>query len=190
MRRFFFALAMMLPSCGAANGKAPTTATTPTSNGKACSDADHRSFDFWIGDWDLSLRARRGVASEEWDEAKATNEIRTTYGGCVIEEHFRAEGPGEPWSGHSVSTFTDHKWRQTWVDDQGSYMLFVGARTASAMILEGEPKERDGRKYRMRMTFDTITATSLTWKWQRTEDEGASWRDMMVIEYRRRSGSG
>jgi hypothetical protein len=131
MRRLFFGVAMVLTSACAATPTASTTSpttttTTTTTTSKACGDADHRAFDFWIGDWDLSLRARRGVASEEWDRARATNEIRATYGGCVIEEHFRAEGPGEPWSGHSVSTFTNGKWRQTWVDDQGSYMLFVG----------------------------------------------------------------
>ena len=174
-------------ACGGAAAESSSPAATPTTPApsKACADAAHREFDFWIGDWDLVLRARRSAASEEWDEAKATNQIRATHGGCVIEERFAADGPGEPWSGHSVSAFTQGKWRQTWVDDQGSYLLFVGARTKDAMILEGEPQERDGRKFRMRMVFDAITPASLTWRWERTEDEGATWRAMMVIEYRR-----
>jgi hypothetical protein len=193
MRRLVLALVLALvsfvPACGTSPPRAPTPAApaapeTPAIS-KACTGAEHRTFDFWVGDWTLVLRARRGVASEEWDEAKATNEIRVTHAGCVIEERFHADGPGEPWSGHSVSTFADGRWRQTWVDDQGSYMLFVGGFANGAMTLEGEPKERDGKKFRMRMVFDAITPTSMTWRWERSEDEGKTWRAMMTIDYRR-----
>ena len=152
----------------------------------ACAAPEHRQFDFWIGDWDLVVRAKTSPGSEAWSEAHATNEVRATYGGCAIEEHFVADGPGGAWAGHSISTFADGKWRQTWVDDQGSYMPFVGAFTGGEMILEGEPKVKDGRPFRMRMVFTAITANALKWRWERTEDDGASWRPTMTIDYSRR----
>ncbi len=169
-----------------------------TNTSMACSDAAHRAFDFWLGDWDLVVKVRKPGEPEAWDEAHGVNEIRATHGGCVIEERFRAEGPGEPWAGHSVSVLVDGRWRQTWVDDQASYMLFVGGFEAESgsdgengkngkkMILEGEPKERDGKHFRMRMVFTDVTATSMLWRWERTDDEGKTWRPRMLITYRRR----
>ena len=152
----------------------------------ACADASHRAFDFWVGDWDLVVRTRRSAESEEWTEAVGTNEIRATHRGCVVEEHFAAGPPEAPWAGHSISTFTDGQWRQTWVDDQGSYLPFVGAWTGSEMILRGVPAERGGKRVEMRMVFTAITKSSLLRRWERTEDGGASWRVMMTIAYRRR----
>ena len=152
----------------------------------ACSAAEHRQFDFWIGDWQLVVRTRSAPGADTWVESRATNEIRATYGGCAIEEHFRAEGPDEPWSGHSVSTYAEGKWRQTWVDDQGSYMTFVGRFSSGEMILDGEPMTKDGKSFRMRMVFTAITKEALTWRWERTDDDGAHFRPTMTIEYARR----
>jgi hypothetical protein len=121
--------------------------------------------------------------------ARGVNEIRATHGGCVIEERFRADGPGEPWAGHSVSVLAEGRWRQTWVDDQASYLLFVGGpggKDGKGLVLEGEPKERDGKPFRMRMVFTDIAPASLLWRWERTDDDGATWQPRMLISYRRR----
>ncbi len=152
----------------------------------SCEAKEHRQFDFWIGTWDLVVRARKSPGSEAWDEAKATNDIRATHGGCVIEESFHADGPGNPWAGHSVSTFTKGKWRQTWVDDQASYLPFVGEWKDGAMTLTGEPQSANGKPFQMRMVFSEITKNAIHWTWERTTDEGATWTPSMTIDYHRR----
>jgi Protein of unknown function (DUF1579) len=140
---------------------------------KAC---DARDFDFWLGDWEVTVHAKNGVA-------RGSNSIRSVLGGCVIEENFHAEGPEAPWNGHSVSTFDGGRWRQTWVDDQGSYLAFIGEMKDGRMILYGEPKGR----VRMRMVFAEIRADALLWTWERSEDDGASWAVQMTIDYQRRT---
>lgn len=85
-----------------------------------------------IGDWDVAIHARKSPTSEIWDDAKGRQHVETILGGCAISETFSAEGPGQPWAGRSYSTWQAPagKWRQTWVDDQGSYLAFNESRTA------------------------------------------------------------
>jgi hypothetical protein len=138
----------------------------------ACTNHD---FDFWIGDWDVTVHAKEG-------EAKGTNRIEATHAGCVIEERFRAEGPGEPWAGHSISAFQDGAWRQAWVDDSGAFLAFRGGMQDGKMVLLGEPRAG----VRMRMVFSAIGRDALHWSWERSEDGEKSWTPVMTIDYRRR----
>jgi hypothetical protein len=148
---------------------------------------ESRQLDFWIGDWDLKLKAK-SPTSDQWAEAKATNRIRSTLGGCVIEEDFRAEGPGSPWAGRSFSVYVpkQKRWRQTWVDDQGGYLAFTGGWADGKMTLDGEPQQREGKTIQMRMVFSDIGPDHITWTWERTEDGGKTWAPQLVIEYTRR----
>lgn len=150
----------------------------------ACAAGEFRQFDFWVGRWDVLVKAK--AAGGEWTEAKGKNEVRTTLGGCVIEESFHAAGPGPAWNGHSVSTFARGKWRQTWVDDSGSYLPFIGEWKDAEMALYGEPQSKDGKTTQMRMVFSHITKDAIHWSWERTTDAGATWSPVMTIDYARR----
>jgi len=138
----------------------------------ACSN---HQFDFWIGKWDLVVRAR---ANDKWVEGSGRNEVTSTYGGCVVDERFQADGPLGPFSGHSVSVFAGGRWRQTWVDDAGAYLLFDGGWTGSEMVLaqDGAPK---------RMVFTGITPDGFHWRWERSDDGGKTWTPVLLIDYRR-----
>lgn len=161
--------------------------TPPTSVAVACAAPEHRQFDFWIGAWDLVVKTR-AAPDGPWTEARATQRIEAILGGCVIAEHFEADGPGTPWAGRSYSMWQPAlgAWRQTWVDDQGGFLAFTGAVEDGAMTLYGEPRDKDGHRVQMRMVFLDVTADALRWEWQRSVDDGA-WAPQMVIEYRRRA---
>jgi hypothetical protein len=154
---------------------------------KPCAGPEHRQFDFWVGEWDLKVRARSAPDKDEWGEATATQKIESILGGCSIAEHFAADGPGVPWAGKSYSSWQPglKKWRQTWVDDQGSYIALTGGIEDGVMTLYGEPRTRDGKTVLMRMVFLDVKKDSLRWEWQRQAD-GKTWQPMMIIEYRRR----
>jgi hypothetical protein len=178
---------------------APTTTTT-TSSAAACTEPERRHLDFWLGDWDLVVRSRQdpaspaanaanlaNVANVTWVEARAVSEVRAVLGGCAIEENFHADGPQAPWAGRSFSTYVPSAkvWRQTWVDDSGSYLAFTGGRDADGFALYGEPVGAD-RKRRMRMVFRAITRDSLMWSWERGTDPATEWTPVMTIGYTRR----
>jgi hypothetical protein len=150
----------------------------------SCDGPEHRRFDFWLGDWAVTVRSRVDPGSEKWLLARGSSRIRSILNGCVIEERFTAEDhQHRSWSGRSHSTWVPSRrqWRQTWVDDSGSYLVFTGGWDDGRMVLVGE-RRPDGRT--MRMVFLNIDRDRLEWRWEASADL-RDWRPMMVIQYRR-----
>ena len=143
-----------------------------------CDSPEARQFDFWLGEW---------TASYELEGKKATsrNRISKILNGCAILEEFTG-APGIVLEGRSLSTFdrNTRRWGQTWVDSEGSYLDFHGALVDGRMIFTREA-ERDGRKFTQRMVWQDIAADSFKWLWQRSEDEGKTWKTLWEIDYRR-----
>jgi hypothetical protein len=181
--RSFAGVALLVGACGGAAPVARAPATTPSA---ACATPEHRAFDFWVGAWDVKVLTRKQPA-DPWVAAKGTQHVESILGGCVISESFTAEGPATPWAGKSYSMWQPAlgTWRQTWVDDQGSYLVFTGGVEHGVMTLYGEPFEKAGKRVEMRMVFGNVTRDAMTWEWQRKNDAGA-WDAQMVIEYTRR----
>ena len=187
MRTLIPFAAALLAACSGSAATAPPPAAPASTPSPACASAEHRQLDFWIGEWDVAIRARRGPTSEEWGEAKGTQRIEAILGGCVIAESFAAEGPGAPWSGRSYSVWQPQlgTWRQTWVDDSGGYLAFAGGIEDGEMRLYGEPRTVDDKTIEMRMLWKDVTADSLRWEWQRSEDGWQTSIVMMEIRYTR-----
>lgn len=137
----------------------------------------HRQFDFWVGDWDLT-----------WEGGTGHNHISAVLGGAVILEEFSADAP-EELRGMSVSTVSSETggWRQTWVDNSHGYLDFTGGMRDGEMILEREGQVK-GTRVRQRMVWTDITADQLTWRWERSDDGGTTWRTLWQIQYRRAVG--
>jgi hypothetical protein len=96
-------------------------------------------FDFWLGTWTV----RWGAAEHE----TGRNVITRGFGDHVVEERFSADEP-ETLRGLSVSVFDaqDACWKQTWVDDNGSYPDFRGGFDGEAMVLSRQlPRRRRDR---------------------------------------------
>jgi len=141
-----------------------------------CDSPESRQLDFWLGDWDLTYG----------DGGKGRNRITKILDGCAILEEFNG-APGVKLNGRSLSMFDkpSGKWKQTWVDDSGAYLDFVGGMEGGRMVLAREA-ERGGQKFLTRMVFQDVAPDSLTWLWQRSNDRGASWTTLWEIRYRRR----
>ena len=98
-----------------------------------CTDADHRAFDFWLGDWSVTAVASGTVVAE--------SRIESVAGGCAIQETYhQTVGPGgtpTDYRGHSYSAFDpiDRVWRQFYVDSGGTVWAFAGQAVGDAMVL-------------------------------------------------------
>src|SRR5690349_2272168 len=134
MRRAF--LLLVVAAC--THAKSPRAAA-PQTPSAACAAPEYRQFDFWDGDWELTVKARAAPDSDQWGEAQGHQHVESILGGCATAEHFAAEGPQQPWAGASYSSWqpTESKWRQTWVDDSGGYLTFEGGLEDGAMTLYG-----------------------------------------------------
>ncbi len=84
---------------------------------------DSAAFDFWVGEWDCHFAGGHTV-----------NTITREYGGKVLVERFVADAP-HSFKGLSLSVHDEFLggWRQTWVDQGGSYRAFEG------VLVDGAP---------------------------------------------------
>lgn len=154
---------------------------------KPCSSPEARQLDFWIGEWTLTSRARIGPGEDDFASGAASNNIRAVLDGCVILENFDGMTAAEGFRGMSVSSWNPAlgKWQQTWVDNAGGYLDFVGGMEGDKMILSREA-EREGVKFLQRMVFENITADSLDWLWERSDDQGETWTLLWHLHYERK----
>ena len=152
-------------------------ATLPEGRAAHLSSAS-RQFNFWLGEWDLTWQ----------DGGSGTNSVRAILDGTVIFESFDA-GPTDTFKGMSFSVYNLAlgKWQQTWVDNQGNYLDFVGTYLDGKMMME-RVVTLAKKTIMQRMVFYNITDTSLDWIWERSEDQGAAWEPLWQIHYKRRSG--
>ena len=144
-----------------------------------CASEEARQLDFWLGEWDLS-----------WEGGSGSNLITRRFDDCVIEENFSGQVPSGLFLGHSVSVWDGRRgeWRQTWVDNQGSYLVFTGGiGEDEVMRLHGETRELpDGRTQVTRMSWIDVEDDSLDWHWERSVDGGVTWEMVWAIHYERR----
>ena len=92
-----------------------------------------------------------------------------------------------PLRGISVSTFdVTGKWKQTWVDNEGSYLDFIGEFKDGQMILQREATQPNGIKLLQRMVWKNIAANELDWSWEASRDGGKTWQVQWPIHYKRR----
>jgi len=152
---------------------------------KPCTQLEAKQFDFWIGEWDLTWQGPQG-GLPEGQVGKAVNIINSELGGCVIAENFSfadSSYTGRSWSVYSAGK---KQWQQTWVDNSGSYLLFTGEFSEGKMILQTQPYQRGDKTFVSRMVFKNIQKNSLDWDWQRSDDNGKTWKDVWNIHYQRK----
>lgn len=138
---------------------------------KACRAPAYHTLDFWVGSWTVS-----------WEGGSGTNVIAKTHGGCIVQETFSSP----ELKGMSLSMYdnTAGEWRQTWMDDQGSYFDFHGRKAGSDYIFHSIPDSKKPN-HQLRMRFTDIQPDALTWLWQKTMDGGQTWQEMWRISYSR-----
>lgn len=145
-----------------------------------CSAAQQQQFEFWIGEWDLSW-----PGAKPGEVAHGTNSIKRILDGCVVQESFSG-GDVMHLRGTSVSTFDTRAgvWKQTWVDNEGGYLDFVGEFKNGQMILRREAL-RNGKKIMQRMVWKNISSNEFDWSWEASNDGGKTWQVNWPIHYKR-----
>jgi hypothetical protein len=155
-------------------GCAIALAATATGALSACEAPEHRQFDFWVGEWQVS-RADGQPAG--------TNRITREYGGCVIHEHYTTP---RGYAGESLNAWdADRKvWHQTWVDTAGTVPLLEGRLVGNEMVLEG-PGMDEGRPIRHRITWTPNADGSVRQHWESSGADGA-WKTLFDGTYRKK----
>lgn len=147
---------------------------------RPCSAPESSQFDFWLGNWNLTYN----------DTVHASNEITKELEGCVIYEHFKDPSGGLNGYSWSVYNVTTKQWQQTWVDDQGGYIVLKGTMQNGVMTLMTDPfVNKKGVKVQNRMIYYNIADKSFDWNWESTQDDGKNWSVNWKIHYERKKKS-
>jgi hypothetical protein len=143
-----------------------------------CDSPESKQLDFWVGDWELTY-VSNGTTG------KSRNRITKTLDGCAVMEEFSG-APGTKLDGRSYSTFDrlTRRWKQTWVDNTGSYLDFTGGLRDGQMSFTREAEATSG-KFHQRMIWQDVKRDSLKWLWQRSDDGGRTWATQWEIDYHR-----
>lgn len=149
-----------------------------------CAQPDSSRFHFWLGTWDLEWENSKGETSS------GMNTIEWTLDSTVIQENFRVLSGGmKGYSGKSWSVYDKRSktWKQTWVDNQATYLEFAeGTDEEGWPTFERSFMKGDSVRIHQRMVFRNIEENSLDWYWQSSEDGGESWNTNWLIHYTRK----
>jgi len=133
----------------------------------ACTRAEHRQFDFWLGEWNVTLPNGR---------AAGTNRIQSINAGCGLREEWTGAGGS---TGTSLNAFdpATGRWHQTWIGSDGTLLLLDGGLRDGAMELSGVTPGANGAKtlHRIRWTPLGGTPATLRQLWESSTDGGQTW---------------
>jgi hypothetical protein len=170
--RLAFGLAAAFP---AASFPLDAQETAPTAASKACAAPEHRQFDFWIGEWEVTTP----------DGAPAgRNRIERILGGCALRESWTGAKGG---SGNSYNAYDrqNGKWHQTWVDNGGLVLRLDGAFAGGKMVLSGETRDSSGTPVENRITWQETAPGAVRQLWETSRD-GRTWSVVFDGRYRKR----
>lgn len=139
-------------------------AQTPPRAPQDCSSSDHRAFDFWLGEWEVT--ANGSLAGQ--------NLITSTQGGCILHEHWTGTGgsTGESFNFYDRST---GKWNQLWIDAQGNVLRLEGGFEEGSLRLAGTTRGRNGGSTLQRLAFIPRSDGSVRQLWESSTDGGVTW---------------
>jgi len=147
-----------------------------------CAAPQQKQFDFWVGEWDLTWPGQNAG-----EVGHGTNSIKRIFDGCVVQENFSG-GDSMHLRGTSLSTFDTRAgdWKQTWVDNEGGYLDFVGELKDGKMVLKRDAVSKDGTKFLQRMVWKNISTNEFDWSWEASHDGGKTWVVQWPIHYKRK----
>ncbi len=147
-----------------------------------CTAPQQKQFDFWLGEWDITWPSQGGETP-----GHGTNNVKRIMDECIVQENFVSQDASNL-RGTSVSVYDprSNHWKQTWVDNQGSYLDFVGEYKDGQMILQRQATGKDGKLFLQRMVWKNISSNEFDWSWESSEDDGKTWQVNWPIHYKRK----
>ena len=156
-------LALLVTCLQTALAQTSTNSASSSKPTKPCSMTEHRQFDFWLGDWDVTVAGKPA----------GTNSIQLILGDCVLLENWTGAKGG---NGKSFNLFNTArgKWQQTWVDNSGNLLELYGEFKNGVMQLTGETVT-GGKKSLQRITWHPLDKDKVRQHWEQSQDDGKTW---------------
>ena len=158
-------------------GGGQAMARSPPAPPPACTAAEHRQFDFWLGHWNV-------LGGADGTVPQGSSRIERSDNGCWITEHWHgARGS----NGTSLNAWdaASGVWRQFWTGGDGVVLRLEGSLRDGAMEMHGELPKRGGGVQLQRIRWSPQTDGSVIQQWDTSDDDGGSWQTSFRGVYRR-----
>lgn len=144
----------------------------------SCTAAEHRQFDYWIGEWEVSDPNGKRLGE---------NRITRIHNGCALLEEWRGNG-GVTGSSLNIYDRERGQWHQTWVDGSGGLLLLDGGIVDGAMTLQGEAVEAGPpvKRSLQRIRWQPQPDGRVRQLWEASTDAGKTWTVAFDGWYERR----
>jgi hypothetical protein len=143
---------------------------------RGCKAPEHRQFDFWVGDWDVTTPAGKPAGH---------NHIESILGGCALRETWTGAG-GSHGTSYNAWDRQRRRWHQTWMDDDGLVLRLEGALKDGKMVLEGETLDSSGSAVLNRIIWQETGPGAVRQLWEVSSDGRKTWRVVFDGRYRKR----
>jgi hypothetical protein len=132
---------------------------------RGCTAAEHRQFDFWVGEWRVLNPAGRPAG---------TSRITAILDGCALLEEWTGAGGN---TGKSLNFYdrAARAWTQTWIDNGGQPLRIKGGLRDGRMVMEAEHSDSTGRVTVERITWTPIARDTVRQHWERSTDGRKTW---------------
>lgn len=138
---------------------------------------EFRQFDFWIGEWD--------VVSNASGQPAGKSSVQLILGECIIFENWSG-ALGVNGKSFNIYNATEKKWRQTWVDDRGTFTEYAGEYRDDRLEYYAASVGRNNQPQKLRMTFIKLGADRVRQLGEISSDDGKTWSTQYDLIYNRR----
>ena len=154
-------------------------AAAPGASGSAesCTAAEHRQFDFWIGDWEVQSSGGSVLGH---------NRITAILSGCALQEEWTSANGKVRGISHNAFDPADRRWHQAWVDTSPSRLDLVGGLVDGRMIMEQRSRDSEGKIVAQRITWTPLPDGRVRQLWETSTDGGGTWKAGFDGYYTRR----
>lgn len=138
-----------------------------TAPASPCDAEEYRAFDFWVGEWDVTVNG--------FDQMVASSRIEKRGGGCAIQENWM---PVQGGGGTSITSRDPDSgtWHQLWVGSVPGRVEFEGGIVGGNMVLTGYwGADSNGVPQLVRMTYTPREDGSVRQHGEVSTDHGGSW---------------
>lgn len=149
-------------------------ANTVYAAAKNCSSDQHRAFDFWLGEWQVSTAS---------DDIIRNSKITLINDGCTLLEEYRTPSgyQGKSLNMYDVQT---KQWHQTWTDNSGLLLLLQGQFHNNQMVLAGQTSQNN-QPLLNRITWTANKDGSVRQHWQTKSINDQHWQTAFDGLYRK-----
>lgn len=177
LRPFTLSAIGLFATAGLPGGWTDLSAQAPTGARPSCAAPEHRQLDFWVGDWNVTMRGQQA----------GTNVVTLEEGGCLVHEHWTGSEGG---TGQSFNFYNrdDRAWHQLWVSNSGAVLDLTGHFADGTLTYVGQGRKPDGTVLRHRLSFHPEADGTVRQLWEVSSDGGATWTTNFDGVYTKRTG--